>query len=50
MKWGIHYYLMNIPELEHVPCDGAVTGPYSSVAGTTLPIVLLTTLAISVAL
>ncbi|CAH0725322.1 unnamed protein product, partial [Brenthis ino] len=43
-------FLNKLNELEHVPCDGAVTGPYSSVAGTTLPIILLTTLAITVAL
>ncbi|CAG4914836.1 unnamed protein product [Colias eurytheme] len=43
-------FLHKLDELEHVPCDGAVTGPYSSVAGTTLPIVLLTTLATSAAL
>lgn len=40
----------SISELEHVPCDGAVTGPYSSVAGTSLPIVLLTALATTAAL
>ncbi|KAI8424410.1 hypothetical protein MSG28_002920 [Choristoneura fumiferana] len=34
-------FLNKLNELEHVPCDGAVTGPYSSVAGTTLPFSLL---------
>ncbi|KAI8424413.1 hypothetical protein MSG28_002920 [Choristoneura fumiferana] len=34
-------FLNKLNELEHVPCDGAVTGPYSSVAGTTLPVIQL---------
>nr|ABB76665.1 acetylcholinesterase 2 [Cydia pomonella] len=43
-------FLNRLNELERVPCDGAVTGPYSSVAGTTLPVVLLTALATTAAL
>lgn len=46
----VYLFFDNIAELEHVPCDGAVTGPYSSVAGTTLPLVLLTALATTTAL
>lgn len=47
---GIFIFSFLLSELEHKPCDRAVPGPYSSVAGTTLPIVLLTTLATTVAL
>lgn len=42
-------HFLRYTELEHVPCDRAVTGPYSSVAGTTLPILMLTALATTVA-
>lgn len=45
----INYFLL-FTEMENKPCDRAVTGPYSSVAGTSLPIILLTALATTVAL
>ncbi|GBP75954.1 Acetylcholinesterase [Eumeta japonica] len=43
-------FLDKLNELEHVPCDGAVTGQYSSVADMSLPFVLLTALATTAAL